>query len=252
MDVAIRNIEQTTVRDFTNPDEFIYARSSVVTNMSICRHYLDENILDADGFERVSILAMGFDLAHDHFFTLMRGALDTARVLTEHARALTPPGEGQPPTTTPFGTTMFVSDWNGLSSSFDADFEYSDVTPVVRDILLALTQSHTVPFGTRLELRIDFTTGRFVCPSLSHVDVFTRPWYSFVDTTRARRNARVATSSFHTLLREQNAVLNPDGTLTLDREVGDALRAAYVPPARTPTRNLAVPVRARVPKRPLE
>jgi len=249
MIAAIQNIENTTVRGFTNADDFMNARASVLTSLSICRHSADIN---PDEVERVSTLAIGFDLVHDHLITLMRGMIDSARIITDNARVLTPPGEAQAPTTTPFGTTVYVSDWNGFASLFDADFEYTDVTPAVRDILLALTHSRTAPFGTTLELRIDFTTGRFICPNLHHVDVFTRPWCLFVDTTRARRNARTAAMALQTLLREQHAVLNPDGTLTLDREVGDVLRAAYVPPARTPTRNLAVPVRARATKRALE
>jgi hypothetical protein len=254
MIAAIQTIEQTATRNFTDADEYVYARASVLTNLSMCRHYRDENIIDADEHDRVSILATGFDLVHEHLFTQMRGAIDSARVLTEHARALTPPGEGSVPTPTPFGTTVFVPDWNGLVSMFDMDFEYTDVTPAVRDILLALTHSRAVPFGTTLELRIDFTSGRFICPDLN-TDVFIRPWHSLVDIARTRRmkmRSRVAGMALWTLLHEQNAVINPDGTLTLDREVGDALRSAYVPPARTPTRNLAVPVRARVSKRALE
>jgi hypothetical protein len=249
MIAAIHAIEQTASRDITNPDDYINARAQMITNLRICRHYLDENLLDADEFERLGVLAVGFGLVHDHLAVLMRGALEPAHVLTEYARILTPPGEGGAPVTTPFGTTVFVSDWNGLASLFDADFEYNDVTPAVRDILLALTHSRAVPFGTTLELRIDFTSGRFICPPLN-IDVFsTRPWHSFVDTTTPLRNSRVATTALQTLLREQNAVLTADGTLTVHREVGDALRVAYVPPVRTPTRNLAVPVRARTTKR---
>jgi hypothetical protein len=251
MIAAIQNIENTATRDFTNADEFMNARSRVISSLSICRQYHDKNILDADELERVSILATGFDLVHDRFLTLMRGMIESTLVLTENARALTPPGEGGVPTTTPFGTTIFVSDWNGLASMFDADFDYADVSPAVRDVLLALTYSRTVPFGTTLELRIDFSNGRFYCPNLQ-VEVFNRPWQSFVDKTHARRSTRTATLALQTLMREQNAVLNPDGTLTLDREVGDALRAAYVPPARSPTRNLAVPVRTRPSKRSVE
>lgn len=254
MIAAIQNIEQTATRDFTNADEYIHARASVLTSLSICRHYRDENILDTDELERVNVLVTGFDLAHEQLFTRMRGALEPARVLTEHARALTPPGEGGAPTSTPFGTKAFVLDWNGLTSMFDVDFTYADVTPVVRDVLLALTHSRTVPFGTTLELRIDFTSGRFICPNLN-TDVFVRPWHALVDVPRARRmkmRSRIAGTALWTLLQEHNAVINPDGTLTLDREVGDALRSEYIPPPRTPTRNLAVPVRARPTKRPLE
>jgi hypothetical protein len=246
---SIQNIEILTVRDFTNADEFMNARASVLSSLSICRHSAG---IDPDEVERVSTLVAGFDFVHEHLLRIVRGMIDSARIITENARALTPPGEAQAITTTPFGTTVYISDWNGFASLFDADFEYTDVTPVVRDVLLALTHSRTVPFGTTLELRFDFTTGRFFCPNLD-VDVFVRPWTAFVVTRpRARGYTRTGTAAFQTLVREQNAVLNPDGTFTLDREVGDALRAAYVPPARTPTRNLAVPVRSRPSKRALE
>lgn len=251
---SIRVIEYNSARDVTNIDEFMRIRADILTHMNILRQ-MPVNAELAAELERVAILSVGFDLVHDSFLQTMYGALNSASVLTEHARGITRPGESTPPATTPFGTTVYVSDWNGLVSMFDSeDIEYEHVNKSVRDILLALTYSNSA-FGSTLELRIDFQTGRFVCP-YTNTDVFQdRTWYNLVDLARARRmkkRARTAGFALWTLLYIHDASIDPTGQLVLNPDVSDALRREHVPAARATTRNLAAPMRARPSKRSFE
>lgn len=246
---SIHFIEQNSTREITDIDEFLQTRADLVTHLSICREFF------ADELERLSILLIGFDLVHESFVRTMYGALDAQSVMNEHVRGITRPGENSSPDVTPFGVTVYVSDWNGLVSMFDSGgIEYEHVNKTVRDILLALTHSRTA-FGSTLELRFDFQTGRFVCP-YTNTDVFQdRVWYNLVDLARARRlkkRARTAGVALWTLLYVHDATITPTGQLALNPDVGDALRREHVPPARAITRNLAAPVRARPSKRGLE
>lgn len=228
---SLRAAEMMVSRcDFMNPDEFLYVHTELKTQLKKCSEVdADDDFLNE--FARIMSLSAGFEYMHKHLIALMRGAIDPDGVLAELARFITPPGDNHAPVTNPFGTTVYISDWNGFLSMFDAEVKYTDVNPIVRDILLALTNSRTVPCGTTLELRFDFCTGRFICPS-ANVEVFNsdRPWFMWIDATRMyslKYESCTAGAALWTLLHEQGATFVFGPVLVLNAEVGDALRWRY-------------------------
>lgn len=248
---ATQKFEMTIAKAIESADDFVSVRMELLAQLSTLKWQRDTRDWDANLEIVVQDLEgrfEGFEARYGEFRGVMRGACEAEKVLTENKRCLTAPGDGGVMTITPYVATVYVQDWNAFASIFDGDFEYTAVTPVVRDVLLALTYApRSKYFGTSLELLFDMSTGRF-CTMLdgTRVDVFMEgvQWTKFVDMARANRlkdRARTAGAVLWALTSKHKAVLEEDGQLVLDSDVGDALRRAhqYTPRGR----NLAVPVR---------
>lgn len=248
---ATQRFETTIAKAIESADDFVSVRMELLAQLGSLKWQRDT--MDWDANLEVVVQELegrfeAFEARYGEFRGIMRGACEAEKVLTEVKRRLTAPGDGGVMAITPYVATVYVQDWNAFASIFDGDFEYTAVTPVVRDMLLALTYApRSKYFGTSLELLFDMSSGRF-CVMLEggRADVFVEgvQWTQFVDVARANRmrdRARTAGAVLWTLTSKHKAVLGEDGQLVLNSDVGDALRRAhqYTPRGR----NLAVPVR---------
>lgn len=242
-----KQIDSIVDRAIADADEYLAARSELNGKIATARMIYEEN---GDGLSMIESTFTKFDAKHALFAEVMRGAYDSKNVLRTARRYLTPPGESRPMSITPYSAEVFVSDWNGFDSLFDGNVEYADVTPAVRDVLLALTYAPSaVAYGSTLCLTFSLSDGRFTTMMEGgRVDVLSgRCWASLVDVARAKRmkkSARGAGCVLWTLLHHHGAKFE-DGELVLDTDISDALRRAHNPAIRSgpAARNLTVRVR---------
>jgi hypothetical protein len=232
--MIIRQVNAIIERDIRDADEYMSARSELkgmIRTAELIRGNTDDDI---------EILAMElaidqFNDKHVMFADMMKGVYDTKRVLQAVTRYLTRPGENKPMMITPFVAEVFVADWNSFVGLFDADVQYTDVTPAVRDVLLALTHAtREVLYGTTLRMQFSMSDGRFTTMlGEEKIDVLAngRCWVDLVDVKRAKRmkkSARGAGRVLWNLLHHHRAVYE-NGELILNSDRGDALRRAYSP-----------------------
>ncbi len=235
--IATQKFETAIAKPIGSADEFVEVRRELLAQLSSLKWQRDRCEWDANLEIVVNDLEgqfAGFEARHGEFRETMRGVCEAEKVLVEARRRLTAPGDSRPVEITPYVATAYAADWNAFASIFDGEFDYTAVTPAVRDVLLALTYApRSKYFGTALELLFDMSSGRF-CVMLEdgRADVFVEgvQWTKFVDVARANRmkdRARTAGAVLWTLTAKHKAVLAEDGQLVLNSDVGDALRRAH-------------------------
>jgi len=252
-----QEFDSLVARPIGDADEFLDVRMELKWQLFMAREVRDRNFWDIGMDCEVENLEQAFeqfDIKHATFAEMMRGALKPQTVLDEARRCLSASATRQlSMSISPYSAVEYVSDWNEFVSMFDKDVQYTDVTPAVRDVLLALTHAPSVPYGLTLCMHFSLSDGSFTTRlgDGEKVDVFAggRCWASFVDVPRAKRmkkSARGAGRVLWTLLHHHRARYEDGGELVLDTDRGDALRRAYNPVISEPVRrNLEVRTRRR-------